>query len=143
MKYFLALLLSFSLCCTVWADQTFVTAILPDDTRLRLEVADTPDKMMRGLMFRKELAPKSGMVFIYKTERFPSIWMKNCYIYLDILWLSSEGRIVYFVENVPPCHKNVCPTYEPLSKSKYVIETNAHTIKKHQMKVGDRINLIH
>ena len=122
--------------------QKTAVAVLPDKTRLHLELADTPQTMTRGLMFRKKLAPDGGMLFVYETERFPSIWMKNCFIHMDILWLSSEGRIVYFEKNVPPCRKNPCATYAPLSRAKYVMEIHAHTIAKHNLQIGDSIELV-
>jgi len=93
-------------------------------------------------MFRKSLAKNSGMLFVYPKEDFFAIWMKNCFIPLDILWLDSKGRIVYIIENAPPCQEEPCPVYQPIGKARYVIELNAGTIKSLGLKLGDRVDII-
>ena len=45
--------------------------------KLKVEVADTPDKHARGLMFRNHLGENEGMLFIFPTEETRNFWMKN------------------------------------------------------------------
>ena len=48
-----------------------------DDGResFAVEVADDAQERARGLMFRTELAPASGMLFVYDAPRQVAFWM--------------------------------------------------------------------
>ena len=120
----------------------FATVIFPKGHIFQLEVADTMEKWIRGLMFRKYIADNGGMLFVYPKDNFYSIWMKNCFISLDLIWVDSKGRVIYIVENAPPCKKEPCPVYEPMMKARFVIELKAGTVKKLNIKPGDRISII-
>ncbi len=120
----------------------FATVIFPKGHIFRLEVAKTEKQWLKGLMFRKYIPENGGMLFLYPKEGYYAIWMKNCYIPLDLIWLDSKGRIIYFVNNAVPCQEEPCPVYQPIMKAKYVIEVNAGTIKKLGLKVGDRVSFI-
>ncbi|BBB32114.1 conserved hypothetical protein [Thermotomaculum hydrothermale] len=149
MKYLIRILfvfVSISILCFSKNDNLprveFATVIFPKGYVFSLEIAKTPEQWVRGLMFRKSLPQNSGMLFVYPKDDYFAIWMKNCFIPLDIIWLDSKGRIVYFVENAPPCKQEPCPVYEPIMKARFVIELNAGTIKKLKLKTGDRVSII-
>lgn len=120
----------------------FATVIFPKGQTFQLEIASTPEQWIKGLMFRKYLPKNSGMLFLYQKEDYYAIWMKNCFIPLDIIWLDSKGRIIYFIENAPPCKEEPCRVYEPMMKARFVIELNAGTIKKLNLKTGQRVAII-
>ena len=58
------------------------------------EVADDNQERMTGLMFRKELKPDSGMLFVMPRPDKASFWMRNTVIPLSIAYISPEGRIL-------------------------------------------------
>ncbi|MBF0524298.1 MAG: DUF192 domain-containing protein [Deltaproteobacteria bacterium] len=89
------------------------------------ETADTPEKKVRGLMFRKELAKDAGMLFIYPEDEELAFWMKNTLIPLDIIFFSQDMRVVGILHNLPPCKSDPCPTYPSLAPAKYALEINA------------------
>jgi len=104
-----------------------------------VERADTELKMIKGLMFRKHLKTDSGMIFIFDSSHHQPIamWMKNTYIPLDMLFVSKEKIIIGIAENTEPLSlKTIRPTLKP---SAYVIELNAGEVKKHGIKVGDKL----
>ncbi len=117
------------------------SVILPDKTVLTMELATTQEQWIRGLMYRHSLAPNTGMLFIYDHPAPYAFWMKNCFIHLDIIWLSADKKIVYYVENVPPCDQSDCPSYGSMNMAKYVVEANPGTVKKHKLKLGDKIEI--
>ena len=72
-----------------------------EDLVFPVELADTPDKRIRGLSGRVSLESGTGMLFIFeKPERF-RFWMREMEITLDIVWIGSNCEVVDVSENVP------------------------------------------
>ena len=124
-----------------WANEQGSTIIvqLPSGTKITAEVADTLPRRMLGLMFRDSLPLTHGMLFTFENQDYHGIWMKNCRIPLDILWLNQDRRIIHLEENVPPCQDDPCHIYQPLQKALYVLELNAGLIAKEKMKLGEQL----
>ncbi|HCU58906.1 MAG TPA: hypothetical protein DIC64_02885 [Alphaproteobacteria bacterium] len=104
-----------------------------------VEVADTSDKMIKGLMHREHLNINSGMIFVFdQTHPQPiAMWMKNTLISLDMLFLDENKTIIAIYQNAEPLSlKTIRPTLKP---SAYVIELNAGEVKKHGIKLGDKV----
>lgn len=68
----------------------------------QVELALTNKQRQQGLMYRTELAPDKGMLFIFPAERMQSFWMRNTYIPLDIIFLRADGSVVNIVANAAP-----------------------------------------
>lgn len=108
-------------------------------TRVSVEIADTDEKRQRGLMFRKDLAPTDGMVFIFDEKGFYPFWMKNCFISLDMIWVDEHFKVVSIAASVPPCKADPCPNYSPSADALYVVEVVSGFAKLHSVKVGDTL----
>jgi len=67
-----------------------------DDTLavLEIEFARTPHEQQVGLMFRDNLGPRQGMLFVYPYARYQVFWMKNETIPLDIIFVDKDKRVV-------------------------------------------------
>lgn len=100
-----------------------------------LELADTDKKRQVGLMNRAELAKDSGMLFVFNTNGFHAIWMKNTLIPLDILWLDSEKKVVHIKESAQPCKTVNCEIHVPKKAAKYVIELPAGWVQENALAV--------
>ena len=110
--------------------------------RFLAEVAATPLEQQKGLMYRQSLGKDRCMIFVYGEDGSHSIWMKNCLISLDVVWISADGKIVEMAEKVPPCSPmrgDDCPAYGGTVPARHFIEFAVGTIKRIGLKKGDRI----
>jgi len=118
------------------------TVVFPDGTKVSVEIADSPETRERGLMFRRQLGPNEGMVFVWSEPGFYPFWMKNTLIPLDIIWLDAGGRVVSIAASVPPCRADPCPTYPPAGSASCVVEVAAGFTAAHGVKPGDTLTLV-
>ena len=110
--------------------------------RFEVEVADDEPERSRGLMFRDELAPGHGMIFVHDIEEPQAYWMKNTKIPLDILYFDSQRKFVSMQEGVPPCSLgDRCPPFPSEGPAQYVLELNAGVASKLGLKPGDALVL--
>ncbi len=111
----------------------------PTGARVHAELADTPQKRARGLMFREKLASNAGMLFVFEDAGEWSFWMKNTKVTLDILWIGPDKRIVYIEENVPVCPKDPCPEYKPSKDALYALELPAGSVNREKLAKGMKL----
>ena len=101
-----------------------------------VEMATTEEEKEKGLMFRKELADGKGMLFDFSPEQEVSMWMKNTYISLDMIFIRADGRILRIAENTEPMSTRIIPSG---GLAKGVLEVIAGTAKKYGIEPGDRV----
>ena len=102
-----------------------------------IEIADTPEKMSLGLMYRKNMPRNQGMLFISPYPRIISMWMKNTYIPLDMIFLDAHNQVVCLRENTTPLDdKNIISCPYP---AQMVLELNAGEIKAKNISLGDTL----
>lgn len=107
----------------------------PDGRRSEfwLEVADTPETRARGLMFRHDLAPDRGMVFVFPEEDVHTFYMKNTYIPLDMIFVGSDLTVRGVVEDARPLTLDIRSVDRP---SRYVVEVRAFTASSRGITAG-------
>jgi uncharacterized membrane protein (UPF0127 family) len=88
-----------------------------------IDLADTPAERAKGLMFRRSLPQRYGMLFVFPNERPRQFWMKNTFVPLDIAFFDRAGNIVNF-HRAEPCHSIPCPVYASSGPARWVLETN-------------------
>jgi hypothetical protein len=101
-----------------------------------VEMATTEQEKETGLMYRKELPDGKGMLFDFSPEQQVSMWMKNTYIPLDMIFIRADGRILRIAENTEPLSTKIIPSGGP---AKGVLEVIAGTAKKYGIEPGDRV----
>lgn len=62
--------------------------------KITVEVADTPELMSHGLMFRDKLPEDTGMLFVYPEPQRVSFYMKNTKIPLSIGFVDPNGVLL-------------------------------------------------
>jgi uncharacterized membrane protein (UPF0127 family) len=101
----------------------------------------TPEERKKGLMFRENLDPEKGMLFIFEEEGRHGFWMKNTLIPLDIIWINGNKEVVFINKNTQPCKEDACPIIEPTEDAKYVLEMNESFSEKIGLSVGNKIHI--
>ena len=87
-------------------------------------------------MHRAEIAPDHGMLFDFKRDRMVSMWMRNTFIPLDMLFLSAEGEVVTIAENTVPHSEK---TVSSRVRVRAVLELAAGTVQRLAVKPGDKV----
>jgi uncharacterized membrane protein (UPF0127 family) len=106
--------------------------------RLKIEVADTPDKLSKGLMFRDSMPKDEGMLFKFPMMTEASFWGKNTYIPLDVAFVGLDNKISSI--------KSITPMSTRMIHSdglcRYAIEANAGFFKDRNIEVGSQVEFI-
>jgi hypothetical protein len=102
----------------------------------RVWIADTPERQQQGLMFVRDLPADEGMLFVNQDPRPMSMWMKNTYIALDMLFVDSRGRILRIFERTVPQSLETLGHSEPV---RAVLELRGGEVARRGLKVGDRV----
>jgi hypothetical protein len=105
------------------------------------EIADTPARIQRGYMFRREVGDDEGMIFVFPESGFHSFWMKNTLVPLDMIWMDDTFTVIHVEHAVPPCEADPCSGYGPPRKSRYVLEVRAGAARGAGLKTGDRLRV--
>jgi uncharacterized membrane protein (UPF0127 family) len=101
-----------------------------------VEMATTEQEKETGLMYRKELADGKGMLFDFSPEQQVSMWMKNTYIPLDMIFIRADGRILRIAENTEPLSTRIIASG---GLAKGVLEVIGGTARKYGIEPGDRV----
>lgn len=104
--------------------------------RLDIEIADTPYETQTGMMYRREMAPEQGMLFVFEAPGMHSFYMKNTLIALDIIFIDSELRIATIHKNAEPLDESGISSRVPVQ---YVLEVPAGQADRWGISEGDVI----
>jgi len=103
-----------------------------------VELARTDVQRQQGLMGRRTLGPRAGMVFQYPSLTRGGFWMKNTLIPLDIAFFDGRGRILRIMQ-MKPCRADPCAVYDPGVAYRGALEVNAGSFRNWGVKRGARI----
>jgi uncharacterized membrane protein (UPF0127 family) len=101
-----------------------------------IELATTSDQQVRGLMYRRTLAPDAGMLFLYDDDHEIQMWMKNTLIPLDMIFIRADGTVLSVAERAVPQSLATIPSKGP---ARAVLEVNGGTAARLGIKPGDRV----
>jgi uncharacterized protein len=103
---------------------------------LDIEIAESDYEYETGLMYRKGMEEKQGMLFIFSDIRHHNFHMKNTKFPLDIIFIDENLKIASFQKNAKPFNESSLPSKVPIQ---YVLEINAGLSEKWQLGIGGRV----
>jgi uncharacterized membrane protein (UPF0127 family) len=107
-------------------------------TSVVAELVISQHDTMKGLMYRRSLAPDAGMLFDLGVREDHKFWMHNTCIPLDLIYIDFDGLVVGIVESAPTLNDESrgvgCP-------SRWVLEVNAGWSRRHGVKAGQRVEV--
>ena len=102
----------------------------------KIWTADTPRREEQGLMFIQKMDEHSGMLFLFPQNPHPTMWMKNTYLALDLLFIDADGRINYIAPRAAPLSLDIIHSPRPTFA---VLELNGGASERFGIQVGDRL----
>lgn len=106
------------------------------DHSFDVEVMTTFQERARGLMFRRSLPEKSGMLFLYDRPEPAAMWMKNTFIPLDMVFIAPGGTVHRIEKNTEPFSTDTISSDGSIIA---VLELNAGAADRIGLKLGDRV----
>ena len=103
-----------------------------------IRIARTQRQRQLGLMHVKNMPATEGTLFLEpKNEsRIVSMWMKNTYIPLDMLFIDESGLIVHIHKGAKPHDLTSISSMHPVMA---VLEINAGLVDRLNINLGDNI----
>ncbi len=103
--------------------------------RIDSQIAQTPEQRAIGLMFRKQMPPQEGMLFVFEQASVQCFWMKNTLISLTAAFVGDDGVLVNLADMKPQTTDSHCSA-KPV---RYVLEMNQGWFAKRGIKPGQRL----
>lgn len=104
------------------------------------EIAATRAEQSRGLMYRRSMDPAHGMLFTYDDAQYVSMWMRNTYISLDMVFILPDGRVHRVESMTEPHSERIIESGERIGA---VLELLAGTAARINLKAGDKVQHPH
>ena len=104
--------------------------------RYEVEIAATPGARAQGLMFRRSLAPRAGMLFDFGRDEVAQMWMKNTFIPLDMVFADRDGTVRGIARDARPRSLDTISSRVPV---RAVLELNGGEAERIGLAPGDRI----
>ncbi len=105
--------------------------------QFRVEVARSEEQKRQGLMFRRRIPPRRGMIFVYQADQHLSFWMKNTLVPLSLAFLSADGQILQIEQMKAESLRAVTSR----RAARYALEVHQGTFAELGVEVGDRVDL--
>jgi len=103
---------------------------------ISIYLADRGPQQAQGLMRIERLDEYEGMLFRYREPAVITMWMKNTYISLDMLFIRQDGRIAAIARHTIPMSTVRITSPEPVTM---VLELNAGFAEEQSLEVGVRL----
>ena len=106
------------------------------ERQLKVEIADDDAEREKGLMFRRDMDADKGMLFDFGLDRGVSMWMKNTYIPLDMLFIDRDGVVRTIARRATPLSERTINSDGPV---RYVLEIDGGVADALGVRPGDKV----
>lgn len=116
--------------------------VIVQEETFNVQIVDKPADLQKGLSGRGSMPANQGMLFLFPNKGDYPFWMKDMEFPLDIIYI-SDNKVVTIYEEVPsPLYPNENLTvYRSKVPANKVLELNAGSVKKFNIKVGDEVTI--
>lgn len=104
--------------------------------RISAEVAFQGATRQKGLMWRKQMAPYEGMIFVFRESDRVCMWMRNTYIPLSVAFIDDLGRILNIEDMTPQSEDHHCAV-KPV---RYALEMNRGWFAERGLAAGSKLS---
>lgn len=118
-------------------DVLVITASKHACYKFDIYVATTRAQQTRGLMHVRYMPDFTGMLFVYRQPRVLSMWMKNTFMPLDMLFIRADGSIANIETHTEPLSLESISAIEPLN---FVLELNAGVTERLGIDTDSRVH---
>jgi len=117
------------------------TLIIESDDGLQhtfdVYLATSFEQQRRGLMFVRKMPTTTGMLFVYEDTDIHSMWMKNTYISLDLVFAREDGSVSSVIHEAQPLSLTSRASVEAVN---YVLELNGGVARR--LHIGKKSRII-
>ncbi len=104
---------------------------------MEAELALSPIEEETGMMFRTNMGPNDGMLFVLPYPQRASFWMMNCYVPLSAAYIGADGTILE-IHNLEPHNTNA--VVASADSVQFVLETPQGWFASNNVPVGTAIS---
>ncbi len=116
--------------------ERLVLVVSGQERPIDVEVATSPDEMALGLMYRTSLPDGQGMLFPSPEPREVTMWMRNTYIPLDMVFIRADGVIHRIEAMTEPFSEAIIASQGPVLA---VLELAGGSAARIGLRPGDRV----
>ncbi len=120
--------------------ETLILVTSAGERSIDIEVADTMEEKSLGLMFRTSLPDTQGMLFPYAPPQEITMWMRNTYIPLDMVFIRADGIVHRIEVRTEPLSERVIASGGNVSG---VLELAGGAAERLGLKAGDKVRHPH
>ena len=118
-----------------------ISAVQIGKVSFTVNLALTDAEREQGLSGQTDLAPNTGLLFVFDTPGSYGFWMKDMKFPIDMVWVGENMRVVTTKEGATP--ESYPQIFYPNAPSMYVIELPAGTMRVNNLSVGDSVKFLY
>lgn len=135
--FFILFILLFDFLLSNFFLKSHTEKVVINGVEMIAEIADSENKIKKGLSGRNQLGEAEGMLFVFEKPSIHSFWMKDMKFSIDIIWIDEALKIIDIAKNVSP---DTYPrTFQSSKPVKYVLEVKAGWTEKYNVNKGDKV----
>ncbi|MBU6449058.1 MAG: DUF192 domain-containing protein [Rhodospirillales bacterium] len=113
-----------------------VKTVAGKEYHFTVELPTTAQEQATGEMFRTSIPADQGMLFVWPSPQVSEMWMKNCPVPEDMVFIGADGKIAAIAENTVPYSLDTISSGGPV---KATLELKGGITATDNINVGDQV----